>query len=52
MAAPVTPHENYLGQDLESSNSLSTLANRPKPYALAPTVWEGKCLFTALLTTM
>ena len=52
MAAPVTPQENYLGQDLESSNYLSTLANRRKPYALAPTVWEGKCLFTALLTTM
>ncbi len=35
MAAPVTPQENYLGQDLESSNYLSTLANRRKPYAFS-----------------
>lgn len=47
-----SPQENYLGQDLESSNYLNTLANRRKPYALAPTVWEDKGRLATLLTTM
>lgn len=30
-----SPQENYLGQDLESSNYLNALANRRKPYAFS-----------------